>query len=234
MPARKCAENDYLYPMKHLIDTQNWSRSGNYAFFRDFVNPWYSVTTEIDCTEARAAAKASGRSFFLCYLYALLRAVHQIEEFRYRTDAEGRVVLHDRVDAITPVAVPGGTFHTVRIPYHADFEAFYRQAYDLIHHIPADGDPYRTEQQIIEQGDYDVILVSATPNLYFSSITYTQRSAGRPTDYPLLNIGRIVEREARLKMPFSLFVNHAFVDGAHIGALVEKFEECLKIAASVA
>lgn len=218
--------------MKQIIDTDNWVRSGNYAFFRDFVNPWYSVATEIDCTEARAAAKASGRSFFLCYLHALLRAVHDIEEFRYRTDAAGRVVLHDRVDVITPVAVPGGTFYTVRIPYEPDFERFYEQAYDLVKNIPADGDPYLTERQLAEQGDYDVILLSATPNLFFTSVTYTQRAAGQATEYPLMNIGRAVEREGRLKMPFSLFVNHAFVDGAHIAGLVEKFEAYLKSTAS--
>lgn len=217
--------------MKRIIDTDNWVRSGNYAFFRTFLNPWYSVTTEIDCTEARAAAKASGRKFFLCYLHALLRAVHDIEEFRYRTDAEGRVVLHDRVDVLTPVAVPGGTFFTVRIPYDADFGTFYRRASEILANIPADGDPYEAERLVIEQGDFDVILLSVTPGLSFTSITYTQREAGQPTDYPLMNIGRIAERDGRLKMPLSLFVNHAFVDGAHIAELVERFEGYLNRAA---
>lgn len=54
--------------MKHLVNPDTWERRDNYAFFRDFLNPWFSVTTEIDCTEAYAAAKTSGRSFFLHYL----------------------------------------------------------------------------------------------------------------------------------------------------------------------
>ena len=37
--------------MKHLVNPDTWERRDNYAFFRDFLNPWFSVTTEIDCTE---------------------------------------------------------------------------------------------------------------------------------------------------------------------------------------
>ena len=61
------------------------------------------MATEIDCTEARAAAKAAGRSFFLYYLYAVLRAVNEIREFRYRTDSRGNVIWHDTVDVISPM-----------------------------------------------------------------------------------------------------------------------------------
>lgn len=100
----------------------------------------------IDCTEARAAAKAAGRSFFLYYLYAVLRAVNEIREFRYRTDSRGNVIWHDTVDVISPIAVPGRTFYTVRIPYHADFERFYAEARAIVTDIPQDGDPYGAER----------------------------------------------------------------------------------------
>ena len=216
--------------MKHIIDIGTWERRDNYAFFRGFLNSWYSVATELDCTGAKAAAKAAGRSFFLYYLYAVLRAVNEIPEFRYRTDAAGRVILHDRVDVITPIAVPGRTFYTVRIPYRDDFERFYAEANALVTDIPADGDPYGCEKILQAQGDYDVFLLSATPNLHFTSISYAQQAPGCPTQYPLTNAGKAVVRNGRLVMPFSLFVNHAFVDGAHIARLVEKAETHLKYA----
>ncbi len=122
--------------MKHTVDIETWERRDNYAFFRNFLNSWISVATEIDCTEARAAAKAAGRSFFLYYLYAVLRAVNEIREFRYRTDSRGNVIWHDTVDVISPIAVPGRTFYTVRIPYHADFERFYAEARAIVTDIP--------------------------------------------------------------------------------------------------
>lgn len=49
--------------MKHLIDIDTWERKDNYLFFRDFHNSWIAMTSEVDCTEAYAEAKAQGRSF---------------------------------------------------------------------------------------------------------------------------------------------------------------------------
>lgn len=50
--------------MKHIIDIDTWERRDNYNFFRTFHNSWISITSEVECGEALAAAKASGRSFF--------------------------------------------------------------------------------------------------------------------------------------------------------------------------
>lgn len=166
--------------MKHIIDIETWERRDNYNFFRNFHNSWISITSEVDCTEAFPAAKAAKRSFFLYYLYAVLRAANEVKEFRFRTDKNGQVVYHDQVDIISPIAVPGKTFYTVRIPYHADFERFYAEAYHIVHNIPEEGDPYGAEKVITEQGDFDIIQLSATPQLYFTSLTYTQMAPDHP------------------------------------------------------
>ena len=181
--------------MKHLIDIDTWERKDNYLFFRDFHNSWIAITSEVDCTEAYAEAKAKGHSFFLYYLYAVLRAANEVKEFRFRTD---------------------------------DFRAFYEEARRIITSIPDDGDPYGTDKEIAAQGDFDVILLSATPKLYFTSISYTQYAPGHPLDYPLMNAGKAVKREGRLVMPIALTVSHAFVDGAHISLFFEKVAQYLK------
>ena len=214
--------------MKHIVDIRTWERKDNYNFFRGFANSWISITGEVDCTEAYAAAKASGRSFFLHYLYAILRAVNEIKELRYRWDKNGQVVYHDTVDVISPIAVPGKTFYTVRIPYREDFDAFYVEARRIVTSIPPDGDPYGTDKRIAEQGDVDVFLLSATPKLYFTSVTYTQQSVGHPLDYPLMNAGKAIRRDGRLYMPIALTASHAFADGAHISLFFEKVERYLK------
>lgn len=67
--------------MRHIVDIKTWERRDNYNFFRGFVNSWYSITTEIDCTEASAAARASGHSFFLYYLYAVVRSANEVPNF---------------------------------------------------------------------------------------------------------------------------------------------------------
>lgn len=213
--------------MKHIIDTETWERKGVYDFFRNSLNSWYSITTELDCTEVYAAAKAAGRSFYLYYLYAILRGVNEIPEFRYRTDARGNIVLHDQVDVISPIAVPGHTFYTVRIPYHEDFERFYAEARAIVTDIPENGDPFEADKKLERQGDYDVFLVSVSPNLYFTALTYAKEVPGHSTQYPLLNVGKAIQRGERMVMPFAVFVNHSFVDGTHIEQLLERVETYL-------
>ena len=44
--------------MKHIIDIDTWERRDNYNFFRTFHNSWISITSEVECGEALAAAKA--------------------------------------------------------------------------------------------------------------------------------------------------------------------------------
>lgn len=214
--------------MKHIIDIETWERKDNYRFFQNFANPWIAITSEVECTEAYSSAKSTGRSFFLYYLYAILRAANETKEFRFRNDKEGNVVYHDQVDVITPIAVPGKTFYTVRIPYHKDFSTFHNEARRIITSIPADGDPYETDKRIAEKGDFDVILLSAIPKLYFTSVTYTQYQVGHSMDYPLMNAGKAIEREGKRVMPIALTVSHAFVDGAHIALFFEKVELFLK------
>ena len=81
--------------MKHIIDIKTWERKENYEFFLGFQNPTISITSEVECSGARTRAKTAGESFFLHYLYAVLRAVNEIKEFRFRIDSEGRVVYFD-------------------------------------------------------------------------------------------------------------------------------------------
>ena len=72
--------------MKHIIDIKTWERKENYEFFLGFQNPTISITSEVECSGARTRAKTAGESFFLHYLYAVLRAVNEIKEFRFRID----------------------------------------------------------------------------------------------------------------------------------------------------
>ena len=67
--------------MKQIIDIENWERKENFNFFRHFQNPQLSITSEVECGGARQRAKAAGQSFFLHYLYAVLRAANEIPEF---------------------------------------------------------------------------------------------------------------------------------------------------------
>ena len=216
------------FPRRQIIDIESWERKDNFNFFRNFLNPCITITSEVECSAAREKAKANGESFFLPYLYAILRAANEIKELRFRVDNEGQILYFETVDVLCPVRMhANGKFYTVRIPWKEDFGDFHREARHIIDSIPEDGDPYATENGSSEDQRYSVILVSATPDLYFTSMTHTQeRPSG--SSYPLLNVGKAVVRDGRLVMPVAINVHHGFVDGAHLATFFQKVEAYLQ------
>lgn len=214
--------------MKQIIDIETWERRDNFNFFRTFQNPNISITSEVECGGAKARAKASGQSFFLHYLYAILHAANEIKEFRYRINRAEEVVLYDKIDVMTPIKInDNGKFLSVRLPYHPDFEVFYREAIQLINAVPKDGDPYGEENSQQDDADFDLINISATPDLYFTAVNTAQQHHNG-NDYPLITAGKVVTREGRLVMPISIAVHHGLVDGHHITQFFKKIEEQLK------
>ena len=214
--------------MKHIIDIETWERKENFNFFRHFQNPQLSITSEVECGGAKKRAKETHQSFFLHYLYAVLRAANEIPELRYRIDPEGRVVLYDKIDILSPIKIKeNGKFFTIRFPYHEDFDTFHQEARKIIDSIPEDGDPYAAENGEVAHGDYGLILLSATPDLYFTSITGTQEKQSG-NNYPLLNVGKAIIKEDKLVMPIAMTIHHGFVDGHHLSLFYRKVEELLK------
>jgi chloramphenicol O-acetyltransferase type A len=215
--------------MKHRIDTETWERRDNWRFMKEFANSWYSITSEVDCTEALSASKRTHTSFFIKYLYAILRAVNEIREFGYRPDGEG-VCWFDTLGATVPVAVEGGTFYTVLIPYIENYQDFYNKVKKIIADIPEDGDPYGVNRELIESGETGVVNISATPKLYFTSMTYTFHKPGLGSDWPLINVGKAIRKEGRWVMPIGIYVDHCFVDGANLGEFMDKVQTYLNVA----
>lgn len=214
--------------MKQIIDIETWERKENFNFFRRFQNPQLSITSEVECGGAKKRAKEAHQSFFLHYLYAVLRAANEIPELRYRIDPEGRVVLYDQIDILSPIKIKeNGKFFTIRFPYHEDFETFYQEARKIIDSIPENGDPYAAENGEVANGDYGLILLSATPDLYFTSITGTQEKQSG-NNYPLLNAGKAIIKKGKLVMPIAMTIHHGFVNGHHLSLFYRKVEELLK------
>ncbi len=209
--------------MKQIIDINTWERSNNFNFFKDFINPCISITSEVECTSAKEKAKVNNQSFFLYYLYAILRAANDIKELRFRLNDKDGIVCYDTVDVLCPIRLKTGNFFTIRILWKEDFQDFYHNARAIIDSIPEDGDPYAAENNATDDEKYNVILVSATPDLYFTSITHTQE---KPTgsSYPLLNVGKAIMREGKLVMPVAIYVHHGFVDGIHLSDFYKKVE----------
>lgn len=205
--------------MKKIIPLDCFHRKENVNFFKDFVNPNVSVTCMVDASKCYRRAKSFGEKFFHHYLYAILRAANEITELHYRFSQMEEIVFYDKIDVVSPINIPGqATFTSMRFPYFPDREKFISTLNNIIENTGG-GSSYGVEENLKE---FDVILVSATPDLPFTSMSYTQKHR-QGNDFPLLNVGKMGPDG---KMPLSICVNHSFVDGEHLAKffhLVQKY-----------
>lgn len=206
--------------MKHIVDLATWERKDNFEFFRDFLNPFVSLTLTIDATKAKTIAKEKGFSFFLYYAHAILLAANKIPEFRYRFDKEGNVVYYDEVNLISPIKVPGHIgFVSMCFPYFESRKKFIETAKNIMSNW-SESSAYGAENSLT---DYDSILISAVPELPFTAVTCTQKHR-QGSDYPLIVVGKM---ENDFRMPMAISFHHGFIDGEHITAFYKKIQETL-------
>ncbi len=215
-----------------IINLNTWDRAKSYEFYKNFINPQVTVTADVDCSQAFYSCKESNTSFFRKYLYAILRSVNDIKELKYRietVEGEEVVVLYEKISVLTPIQTgKNGEFTTIKVPYHLTFEKFNKVMDETISQMDnAEHQPYFIEQDAEAKGFLDMVLVSALPNLHFTSITCTQ-SCSHGARKPIINVGKAVLKEGKMMMPIAISFHHGLCDGYHISRFYNKVEEYLK------
>ncbi len=204
--------------MKEL-DIDTWARKEHFHFFKQFEEPYFGVTVNLDCTIAYATCKDQGISFFLYYLHKSLQAANEVEPFRYRIK-EGKVYVYDQINGSATIHRPDGTFGFSYMTYHEDFSIFARVASEAI---------ARTQQsnKLVPSisGD-NVIHFSALPWIDFTAVSHA-RSYSSQDSCPKITVGKMKEDAGRKSMALSIHVNHALMDGYHVGQYVELFQELM-------
>ncbi|MDF9830895.1 CatA-like O-acetyltransferase [Parabacteroides sp. PF5-6] len=211
--------------MRHRIDIEQFERKNSIHFFQNFPDPNISITSEVECTGARARAKARGVSFFLYYAHAMLKACNEIKEFKYRMDTAGELYYYDTIDALAVIRTgENGRYNTLRFPYHEELQTFAQTACRIIDEHEVSTSPFESEEDC-PQDDLGVFLLSALPTLSFTGISFAHQSA--MDGYPLSLIGKLIQREGKEYIPIGLKVNHAFIDGHHLALYYQRVSTLL-------
>jgi chloramphenicol O-acetyltransferase type A len=204
--------------MKDKLDLQNWTRKPHFDFFSKFQDPFYGVCVNIQCGAAYRFAKANGVSFFLYSIYQSLRATLKIEPFRQRIE-NGEVFIYDRIHAASTIARPNGTFGYGYFSYRESLDEFVEAA--------------NIEAERVQNGNNlepgttnDVIRYSSLPWVNFTSLSHAWRSSA-PDSCPRISFGKMTDQGPDKSMPASIHVNHALVDGLHVGAYIDVFQELM-------
>jgi len=207
--------------VKTLLDLENWPRKEHFLFFKQFEEPFFGLTVEIDCTKAYATAKQLGTSFFVYYLHKTLVAVNTIESFRYRINDDA-VYIYDTIDVSATIMREDQTFGFSLIEYSPDFKVFAANAFQEIERIQ------NTSGLLTREFPNDnLIHFSAVPWINFTSLSHA-RSYTFPDSCPKISFGKMmINNDGKRTMSMSIHAHHGLMDGFHVSQFIDCFQELM-------
>jgi chloramphenicol O-acetyltransferase type A len=194
---------------------QNFERRRDrFEFFDQMASPAVNLCFRMDLPDFRPWCKAQGLAPFHVLLCAVLRAVLNIENFRYRV-FNGEVIRIDRL-------IPSFTV----MNQHGDLNFAQFEWSDDVREFVARGQAAREEgsnmlemnlkyRSMLLRDAKDQVFITCMPWLDFTSIQHPMASLATP-DIPSLAWGKFREGPDGLQLPFSVQAHHGFVDGYHI------------------
>jgi len=205
--------------MKHEIDLSLWKRREHFEVFKNFDEPLFGITVKVECSAAYKKAKESGYSFSNYYLYLSLKVANEIEEFRYRIE-DDKVYCYDSVDAGPTIFREDETYGCGYIPYNEDIAVFMKQATTEVERVKAE------RGLKFQPSGENIIHYSTLPWADFTSVNHARiLSVGR--SIPKITFGKVTRNGDKMWMPVDIHVNHALMDGFHVGKFIERFQELL-------
>ncbi|MGI6085278.1 MAG: CatA-like O-acetyltransferase [Acetivibrionales bacterium] len=201
------------------IDMETWKRKDHYYHFAKMDYPHFNICGNVDITKFFKHIKGNDIPFFISVLYAASRTANDIKEFKYRI-RENRVIEHETVSPSFTVMTDSEVFSFCVSSYTEDSLEFknntLREIEKVKNNICLEDEPGRD----------DLLFITSIPWVSFTSFVHPIQM--NPVEsIPRISWGKYFEESDRIKLPFSVQVHHALVDGLHVGEYFNNLQEIL-------
>lgn len=204
--------------MKYL-DIESWNRKELFHHFRTLKDPTFGLVADVNVTHTFKDAKVKGESFFVRYLHACIKAINSVENLKYRIEGN-QIAIYETIHASPTIAREDHTFGFSFVEFNESFEVFNKNFQQEKTRIQESRDLFPPKYSL------GCIHCSAIPWVSFSG--HKEPISGNKDDsVPQLAFGKIKEENEELFMPVAINVNHALVDGYHVGLFFEEFQNQL-------
>lgn len=207
-----------------IIDVDSWKRKNHYNNFIRYDNPVFSLGTELDVTDLVVFCKAHGRSFFVTFMFLMMKSINEVEEFRIRIVGND-VVMFDKVLPNYIVMADDGVIVTSRSELYDDYATFYdRTRADL------EKSKLSSKREAFNfSNNNDCVYISCLPWRAFTSVTNAYNLADKnQTSIPRITWFKyVLDNDGRYKMGFDVAAHHALIDGKPVCDMLNLLQEKL-------
>jgi len=201
------------------INLDTWPRKQHFAFFKEFSLPYFNVCVSLDMAALYYKCKAEPYSFFHSYVYLTLEACHDYAPMRQRIIDLLPVQLSSVRGSVVELA-EDETFRFSYFEKQASMEDFSKHAIAVGKTSKAK--PFFSDAFAATEGQPDLIHISVLPWLNFTGFSHAV-SEGHGLGIPKFVFGQYDVQTG--KMPLSIDVHHALMDGLHVARFVKILQE---------
>ena len=202
------------------VDMESYKRREHFAYFSSMAYPYVGTTANVDITELLGKIKGEKLPFFLPVCWCAVRSANAVPELRQRI-VDGGIIEFDQCRASHTVALEDGTFCYCALENVPDFYGYLKAGKEAQAAAKARASIREDIDDVL-----DKYFVSSLPWLSYTALIQPVPS---PADSnPRITFGKYFTQGDRVLLPVSLLCNHALVDGLHIAAFYQNFDEEIK------
>lgn len=201
--------------MKKELDIDRWNRKHHFNHFNALADPYFAVTIPFDVTLAYKKSKDTGSSFFAIYLHDCMKAINAVENFKYRI-VDNQVFEYDVIHASATLSRADNTFGFSFINFSESFKEFNTNIQNEKQRINDSTELYPPVNGL------NCIHCSALP--WFSFTSQKEPFSGIKDSVPKFAFSKTYKKNDLLMMNVGVHVNHALIDGYHVGQFAERFQ----------
>lgn len=192
-----------------FIDLDTWNRKEHFDFFHRMDYPQFNICANIDVTHFLNFVKNKGISFYYAMIYVSTKATNEVPNFRYRI-RDDKVVLHDKLHPSFTELNNDDLFKFVTVEMKDDLFEFVK--------LSEEKSKNQQANFVFEElaGRDDFIYITCIPWIAFTHLSHTI-SLNKNDSVPRISWGKYFSDNQKVLLPFSVQVNHALIDGIHIG-----------------
>jgi len=204
--------------MMKKIDVKHWNRKDVYEFYKDMDLPRYQITVDLDVKRFYDYVKINKLSFYFSFMWLVLKEINQIDNYKYRF-INGEPYVFDIISpSFTDKVEDGDTFKIVNTDYIDDILAFQEKA------IKKSKDQGLKFINLDDEIRQDLVYITTFPWAKFTQTSHPSNIDSKDA-IPRIGWGKFEKQGEKMMMPFTIEVHHAFVDGFHVGKLINQLEK---------
>ena len=200
------------------FDVENWNRNAQYEFFKTYEDPFFNITANLEVTPLYNYCKQHDLSFSLACLYVALKAANEIIEFKLRFK-DDKVYLFDTVNIGSTVLNDDLTFSFCNFEFQPTIFKFDFNAKKILKNHKKEEGLYSQKEEL------GIMHCSTIPWISLTGFKHARKGNEREQGIPKLVFGKLFDENGIKKVPFSVEVHHALMDGYHVGLLYKKMQQ---------